>query len=98
MLAGDEMLRVAARTLDAVVRAEDFVARHGGDEFGVLAVDYEAPAPDLLVARLHGALTAAGVSASMGAALYESGGQINDVFHQADQQMYAVKRQRAGCR
>ncbi len=97
-LAGDNLLRTAAQTLGTAVRAEDFVARLGGDEFAVLAVDYEAPAPDLLVDRLRGALTDAGVSASMGAALYQPGGQINDVFHEADQQMYAVKRERAGCR
>jgi diguanylate cyclase (GGDEF)-like protein len=97
-LAGDNVLRAAAHTLNKAVRAEDFVARLGGDEFAVLAVDYEAPAPDLLVNRLRDALTAAGVSASMGAALYEPGGQINDVFHEADQHMYAAKRERSGCR
>src|SRR4051812_19224677 len=94
-LAGDDMLRTAASTLGSAVRAEDFVARIGGDEFAVLAVDYEAPAPDRLVDRLQCALATAGVSASMGAALYEPGGQINDVFHAADQQMYVAKRQRA---
>ncbi|HSM93311.1 MAG TPA: GGDEF domain-containing protein [Anaeromyxobacteraceae bacterium] len=36
-LAGDEALRMVARTLRATVRQEDFVARFGGEEFVVIA-------------------------------------------------------------
>jgi diguanylate cyclase (GGDEF)-like protein len=36
-LAGDETLRMVARTLRATVRQEDFVARFGGEEFVVIA-------------------------------------------------------------
>jgi diguanylate cyclase (GGDEF)-like protein len=35
--AGDELLRMAARSIEATTRGSDFVARFGGDEFAVLA-------------------------------------------------------------
>ena len=37
--AGDELLRLAARSIDATTRPDDVVARFGGDEFTVLARD-----------------------------------------------------------
>jgi len=41
--AGDEILREAARLMQTVVRRHDVVARIGGDEFGVVFWDAEAP-------------------------------------------------------
>jgi len=41
--AGDEILREAARLMQTVVRRHDVVARIGGDEFGVIFWDAEAP-------------------------------------------------------
>jgi len=51
----------------AVSRATDVVARVGGDEFGVLAVDTALVTGRVLVARLADALAQAGVRASIGA-------------------------------
>jgi diguanylate cyclase (GGDEF)-like protein len=44
--AGDEILREAARLMQTVVRRHDVVARIGGDEFGVIFWDAEAPRRD----------------------------------------------------
>lgn len=41
--AGDEILRETARLMTSVIRAHDVVARIGGDEFGVIFWDHDAP-------------------------------------------------------
>ena len=90
-IAGDALILSAARVLRSSVRQTDEVARLGGDEFGILAVAYDAP-QSVLVEHVSGALSAAGIAASVGAARYFPGDRINDVFHQADQEMYRVKK------
>jgi diguanylate cyclase (GGDEF)-like protein/PAS domain S-box-containing protein len=55
--AGDVVIRTAAERLRAAVRREDFVARHGGDEFVVLVIGRtDRAALDDLAGRLHRAL------------------------------------------
>jgi diguanylate cyclase (GGDEF)-like protein len=93
-LAGDLLLRTLSETLTASVRESDVVARVGGDEFGVLAVDYQPPLPETMVERLRVGLERAGISASVGADVYRTGDIIDDTFHRADSDMYAVKRKR----
>lgn len=93
-LAGDAVLRSAAGALRGAVRSHDLVARVGGDEFGVLAVDYEPMDGDVLVARLQQHLATAEVHASIGACRYASGGRITESFRQADANMYRAKRSR----
>lgn len=93
-LAGDLLLRALGETLTGAVRDSDVVARVGGDEFGVLAVDYQPPLPDTMVERLRAGLEVAGISASVGADVYRTGDVIDDTFHRADSDMYVVKRAR----
>lgn len=89
-LAGDVLLRTVAEALTNTMRVCDVVARVGGDEFGVLAVDYQPP--ERLVKRLRHSLADVGASASIGVALYQPGGFIDETFDEADRNMYKAKR------
>jgi diguanylate cyclase (GGDEF)-like protein len=90
-LAGDELLRTAARALQRAVRPHDTIARVGGDEFGVLVVDPHPPEPAALVERLRTQLDGHRVRASVGAAIFTPGERINEAYHRADLEMYRVK-------
>jgi diguanylate cyclase (GGDEF)-like protein len=62
---GDEHLRRAAGAIAASVREHDVVARWGGDEFCVLAVECDEEDERALCKRVRGALDTAGVVASL---------------------------------
>jgi len=51
--AGDKVLQVVAQALEGTVRKVDFVARYGGDEFAVIAVDPEPKGSIRLAERLR---------------------------------------------
>lgn len=92
--AGDLQLRAAARALAGASRATDVVARVGGDEFAVLAVDTDLRAGRVLVAHLVRALADAGVPASVGLAERTAGSGLPGAWAEADRRMYAAKRRR----
>lgn len=94
--AGDRLLGDAARALAQGSRATDVVARVGGDEFAILAVDTDLLTGRILVERLATALAEAGVQASLG--LSERGPEqgLSEAWSEADRRMYASKRRRAG--
>lgn len=77
--AGDEHLRRAAAAIAGSVREHDSVARWGGDEFCVLAVECDELAARRLCARIRDALAAAGVPASIGLALRRREGLLDAV-------------------
>ena len=97
-LAGNALLQRVAHALAGALRPTDTVARLGGDEFGVLAVDCEPPVPERLADRLRDALEEVGACASVGVAVYEPGGFIDDAFDRADRNMYEAKRERQSSR
>lgn len=100
--AGDRALEDVAAMLQSSTRADDLVARMGGDEFVILA-EFEAPAPlESLVKRIESAVenrNAAGdrpysLSLSIGRSVYEPAGgrKASDFLILLDADMYARKR------
>jgi diguanylate cyclase (GGDEF)-like protein len=106
--AGDHVLQVTAGRLRSTLRASDFVARIGGDEFVAALPDTgELPSIDLLIERLESSLNAAplpeledgAVSASIGAASYpKDATSIAALLAAADHAMYERKQGRRGGR
>jgi len=105
--AGDVVLVEAARRLRRSVRGFDVVGRLGGDEFLVVCTRVESPAKALRIAdRIADALGGASIdlgrvqvtpTASIGLAWSNREGTDADALvAQADQAMYASKRQRLG--
>ena len=103
---GDQLLCEVGRRLQNCVRAEDTVARFGGDEFGVVlaslgkAEDCEAVARKIIAALAtpfdlaanEASSTVIRVSASVGAAVYPvHGTDIAILLNLADTAMYAAK-------
>ncbi len=100
---GDKVLIEAARRMSEAVRVEDTAARLGGDEFVLLLVDLEQDSEcEQVLARVTASLTrpfllneqvSVVLSASIGVALFPSGGKTPDeLMRNADQAMYAAKQ------
>lgn len=99
---GDVLLQQVAQRLLACVRAEDTVARFGGDEFGiVLATVRQAHDCETVACKVVDALSMpfelqgemAHISVSVGAALYPlHGTDVTSLLAHADHAMYAAKR------
>ena len=105
-IVGDRLLVEVARRLASLLRAQDFLARMGGDEFVVVIEDLDALRPlDSVAAalnRLHGAVEAAfaidaapplTIGLSAGIALYpDDGNDADALLRQADAAMYMTKQ------
>jgi two-component system, cell cycle response regulator len=100
--AGDEVLRGAADVLRTAVRAADFVARLGGEEFVVVAPNCDLDGASVMAERFRTDLAALdfsfngaaiSVTASLGvaAALDPWNGEPTDVLCRADWAMYQAK-------
>jgi diguanylate cyclase (GGDEF)-like protein len=90
--AGDALIVAAADVLRASTRAQDVVARTGGDEFLVLGVETAHEAAAMLVERLRAAFRLAGIAASLGWSMYDHRHGLLDAVAAADAAMYAEKR------
>ncbi len=97
---GDAVLaEVGARLRDAV-RADDLVARIGGDEFAVAVFDTSDPVVTELAQRLHAAVVApmpaacggGRIGVSIGIAHRRPEEPIDSVLARADQALLSVKR------
>lgn len=92
--AGDLLLQRAAFVIRRTSRMSDHVARVGGDEFAVLAVESDQGSGLLLQQRLEEAFAAHGVEASVGVAYAPPGASLEAAWQQADSAMYDQKRGR----
>ncbi len=100
---GDRVLRNVAAGLRLAVRANDIVARYGGDEFVVLMPDTDLAAAQLVAERVVAGVrgqrhqladgTEGSVACSAGLALYPDDGRTaTRLLRTADAAMYRVKR------
>lgn len=99
--AGDALLQQVAQRLKGSLRANDTVARHGGDEFTIIASDLDDSENVLVVLhKLHTAFERPVIVSaqeiyitfSIGIALYpHDGDHIDDLLHHADVAMYQAK-------
>jgi diguanylate cyclase (GGDEF)-like protein/PAS domain S-box-containing protein len=101
--AGDRLLQQVAERLARCVRAEDTVARIGGDEFAVIVSDLDQPESAARLARhigaeLEGEFELDGLclsaSASIGIGIYpDDADNDGDLLKAADVAMYSAKEQ-----
>ena len=99
--AGDQVVRIVARELRNACRAQDFVARTGGDEFVMVMEDITAEGAAAISERMHDALrnahleledAPAAIRISIGIAMMPGDAATADAaLEAADQAMYAAK-------
>ncbi|MHB8587788.1 MAG: diguanylate cyclase [Candidatus Dormibacteraceae bacterium] len=99
---GDLVLQMGARIVKAAARAQDMVARYGGDELAVMVADTNAAGAQRLAYRIVDAVHAAAVSTtpeqhltfSIGVASYpEDAFTASELISAADQALYLAKRE-----
>jgi diguanylate cyclase (GGDEF)-like protein/PAS domain S-box-containing protein len=101
---GDNALIEVATVLKDTFRSSDIIARMGGDEFAVLAIDSSKLDPEILTNRLHNQLEALNskenrkfrISVSVGCAYYdpEKPSSIDELMAHADKLMYEQKKKK----
>ena len=99
---GDQALIETAVILKDTFRASDIVARMGGDEFAVLAIEAAEVEPEILTQRLQNRIDSYNnlenreyiLSISIGCAYYDPAVpcSIDDLMTQADKRMYENKQ------
>ncbi len=100
-LFGDEILRGSARSMQAVLRATDLLARIGGDEFAVLLPETDLTGSEHVANKLRKALVAYGsqlspslpsLTLSIGVGqIGEEDDAIEDILSRADKAQYLAK-------
>ena len=103
---GDQVIRMFAQRVRALLRESDFLARLGGDEFVLIAEGLHRRADAAVIAQklveamwppLNVGGTVLQVSTSIGAAYFEPGMTPDQLVKAADQAMYNAKRAGRNC-
>lgn len=104
--AGDEVLRTMGRLLLESVRADDQVARWGGEEFMVLLQDTDASVARAVAEKIRALISdeifdtgeaRIAVTISLGVALSRDEPRFDDVVVRADQALYLAKEGGRNC-
>ena len=104
--AGDKVLKVVAETLDKHIRATDFLARFGGEEFVLLLPEIGLEAAAQVANKLreiiaetpfHFRDSRVAVTISGGVARLKKDEPANDFFERADKALYAAKEKGRNC-
>jgi diguanylate cyclase (GGDEF)-like protein/PAS domain S-box-containing protein len=97
--AGDDLLKNIAQILTAAFRAEDVIARIGGDEFAVLLPKTDATAANVSLQRVrkmiqqnNAANPGTPIRLSLGVSTAGTPVPISDLLDEADANMYGEKR------
>jgi diguanylate cyclase (GGDEF)-like protein len=94
--AGDELLCWIVNALGGLLRPEDAVGRLGGDEFAVILPNLERIGADAVARRLRRTLNER-IAVTTGLASFPLDGRTRaELQRQADADLYAAKRKRAG--
>ncbi len=96
---GDQLLSQAASIFRSCFRAGDVVARIGGDEFSALLPGANADTLARVTERINSrfatslfTINSSPICISLGTAITEKGGSLNESLKAADQSMYGVKQ------
>jgi diguanylate cyclase (GGDEF)-like protein len=91
--AGDTLIRLASRIILGAFRAEDIVARIGGDEFAVLLPGTAISVAEEVVRRIKRSpeITSGQVSIAFGIAAAENKDQFAEALKLSDERMYQDK-------
>lgn len=89
--AGDVLLKSSARAWKDQLRASDFLARHGGEEFAIVLMGHTPDEAVAVAERLRGA-TPSSQTCSVGVAFWDGVEAADEIVRRADAALYVAKR------